>query len=539
MEHITDSFHYHKEKSSECYFIGDILSSEAETYHAFHTFMKTKKPEDLLYLKGNYQVVVCISDELYAFADLGNIRPLYYEVQDEQIRFSSHLLELHKQIRSPINRNWFHRSLLSIGFHTEFESPFETISAIPGGFGFYARKTVRRLFQSVKMENKSYLSLDLARDRLQEELTSSVLLRCKDKRITTDLSGGLDSSTLTWIAAKRYPVNSLTLIGKEENEDIQIARKIVKEQSNISHVEFSLDEIPSIYSNMDDVFSDNPIPFYWSASQAKWLLSWAKNAGSDVHFSGEGGDTVLGADYTYLIDLVQNGKLGKFLSHARGWAKEKKQSPLNWILGTVLRFLHLPYHPKQRHPLSTAYNQADWIVSSKKINHYRLSKNLGLSQTLKGIHYLGYVAHGLRNLAEQEEVSICFPYLDHNVFQICMQVALADKMTPYELKPLLKIAFQDELPKYLLKRNTKGDYTSDVYQGMEENFSWFKENFQEMVLADMGLIDIQQFQKCFIRLMNGVPVKLPEFHHTLSLEMWLRHIKKDRNEVNGNASMFT
>ncbi|WP_028775514.1 asparagine synthase-related protein [Shimazuella kribbensis] len=389
------------------------------------------------------------------------------------------------------------------------------------------------------MENDSFLSVELAKERLQEELTASVLLRCKDKKITTDLSGGLDSSTLTWIAAKQYPVQSLTLIGKEENEDIQIAGKLVKEQSDISHAVFSQGEIPSIYSNMDNIFSDSPIPFYWSASQAEWVINWAKKAGSDIHFSGEGGDTVLGADYTYLIDLVQNRKWREFLDHARGWAKEKKQSPWNWILGTVLRSFNLPFHCKQRHPLSTTYNQADWIIPSKKIEHYRFSKNLGLSQTLKGIHYLGYVAHGLKNLAEQQEVSICFPYLDHNVIQICMKVALSDKMNPYELKPLLKRAFQNQLPEYLLNRNTKGDYTSDVYQGMEENLSWFQENFQEMFLADMGLIDVQKFQKCFIRLMNGVPVKLPEFHHTLSLEMWLRQIKNDQNEVDKNASMFT
>jgi asparagine synthetase B (glutamine-hydrolysing) len=135
---------------------------------------------------------------------------------------------------------------------------------------------------------------------------------------------------------------------------------------------------------------------------------------------------------------------------------------------------------------------------------------------------LGYVAHGLKNLAEQEQVCISFPYLDHNVLRTCLRVPLEEKMTPLELKPLLKKAFQDELPVSLLHRNTKGDYTSDVYEGMKTNFDWFKENFQQMCLADLGLVDLKKFQDCFDRLLIGAPVKLPEFHHTLSLEMWLR-----------------
>jgi hypothetical protein len=213
-------------------------------------------------------------------------------------------------------------------------------------------------------------------------------------------------------------------------------------------------------------------------------------------------------------------------SHAKGWAKEKKQAPWDWISGSIRRALHLPFNPKQRHPLATTYNQASWIKFSTEVNKQNYSRSLGLSSTLQGIHYLGYVSHGLKKLGLQEQVQMSFPYLDHNVIRTCIRTPLEIKMNPFELKPLLKRAFQHDLPSVLLERNTKGDYTSDVYQGMEKNFSWFQESFQEMILADMDLVDIQKFQKCFQLLLIGAPVKLPEFHHTISLEMWLRNYKK-------------
>jgi asparagine synthase (glutamine-hydrolysing) len=247
----------------------------------------------------------------------------------------------------------------------------------------------------------------------------------------------------------------------------------------------------------------------------------------EIHFSGEGGDSVLGADYTYLVDLVRQRKWRTFFLHAKGWAKAKKQSPWSWISGSFCQAFYLPFHSKQRHPLATTYNQASWLDPSTKVEKGNYSKRIGLSGTILGIHYLGYVSHGLKNLAEKEQVSISFPYLDHNVIRTCMRIPLENKMTPYELKPLLKRAFQNDLPISLLKRNTKGDYTSDVYHGMEKNFCWFQENFQDMRLADMGLVNIEKFRECFQLLRIGVPVKLPEFHQTLSLEMWLRQFNQN------------
>jgi asparagine synthetase B (glutamine-hydrolysing) len=523
---ITGHYIYHNSENSECYFIGEILSDEEETHWAFQQFLKDRNPEVLLFLRGNYQTIIHISNELWCFSDIGNIRPIYYAKQDKKCLLSSHLYILNKQVVSGINTNWFGRSLRSLGFHTDFESPFKKINTIPGGFGLYVNKHRSQIFQSWNVDKEISLSMIQGQKQLKEELTSSILLRCENKKITTDLSGGFDSSTITWIASKNNPTQSVSIIGKEENEDIQIAREIAELQPNIHHIELSHDDIPSIYSDMDNIHTDIPIPFYWSANQAKQIINWAKENSSDIHFSGEGGDTVLGADYSYLIDLVHQWKWKTLFSHARGWAREKKQSPWNWILGSFLRASSLSFSPKQRHPLATSYNQANWLNVLIKSEKQAYSKKIGLSNTIRGIHYLGYVSHGLKKLAELEQVKLSFSYLDHNVIRTCIQIPLELKMTPFELKPLLKKAFEEDLPASLLERNTKGDYTSDVYHGMEENYSWFQENFQEMHLADMGLVDIQKFRECFQLLLIGAPIKLPEFHHTLSLEMWLRNHKK-------------
>ncbi|SEN48706.1 asparagine synthase-related protein [Lihuaxuella thermophila] len=517
-----------KENNAQIIFIGELLASEEEAYFSFKQFLQNQYAKHILFLRGNYQTIIRISDHLWLFPDLSNVRPIYYTKLNQQFLFASHLITLQKEIHPSLNIPWFTRSLYTNGFHIETETPYKEIRMIPGGFGLHVSKNGTQLFQAWNVDAEETLTLDEAKEKLKEELTASVLLRCREKNITTDLSGGLDSSTITWIASKKYPVKSITIIGQEENEDRRIAKEIAKEQENIEHYPFTQDEIPSIYSNMDKIYTDTPISFLWSANKVKKKFCWARENQSEIHLSGEGGDTVLGADFTYLVDLIHQRKWKTFMSHAKGWADQKKESPWLWISGSLRLAFHLPFHPSQRHPLSTANDRADWFTFSPVVKKGRYSKYLGVSNTLHGINYLGYISHGLKNLGDQEGVHLGVPYLDHNVVRVCIRTPSEWKMNPYKLKPLLKRAFQDELPTCLLSRNSKGDYTPDVYYGMRQNFSWFQENFQEMLLSKMGLVDIQKFHEYFHRLSVGTPVRLPEFHQTLSLELWLRQSSKNR-----------
>ncbi|MDQ0418148.1 asparagine synthetase B (glutamine-hydrolyzing) [Croceifilum oryzae] len=511
-----------EENGTECYFIGEILSDPDEIDYAFHQFIKERQPEHILFLRGNYQTIIRISDELWMFSDLANVRPLYHAKQGSSYLFSSHLTPIQKQVQSTCNVSWFQRSLSVNGFCIEEETPYQHIKRVPSGFGLLVSPQGERMVQAWNVDQEAPLSWEQAQRDLREELTASVRLRCHGKRVTSDLSGGLDSSTITWIASREQPIKSLTIIGKEEDEDGKIAREVAEVQKNIQHFIWQQDDIPLIYSHMDQIRTDIPIPFLWSANKVRKKMRWASENHSEIHFSGEGGDTVLGADFTYLVDLIRQGKWKTFYSHVYGWATQKKESPFLWISGALCKAFHLPFQPRQRNPLSTVNNLADWFKFSPMVRDVRFSRYQGVNKTMYGIQYLGYVSQGLKDLANQEQVHLCVPYLDHNVIRVCMRTPSELKMNPYELKPLLKRAFQDELPSSLLNRNTKGDYTSDVYYGMNQQFSWFQEYFREMALSEMGLVDLSAFQQSLHRLSLGVPVKLPEFHHTLSLELWLR-----------------
>jgi asparagine synthase (glutamine-hydrolysing) len=126
------------------------LSNEKLTYQAFQRFKQDYQPKHLLFLRGNYQVVVRIGNRIWLFSDLGNVRPIYYSQQHNSFLFSSRLNLIHQHLNTPINIPWFQRALSTSGFHLETETPYKNIYVIPGGWGLLINQKEQKLFQVIQ-----------------------------------------------------------------------------------------------------------------------------------------------------------------------------------------------------------------------------------------------------------------------------------------------------------------------------------------------------------------------------------------------------
>ncbi|MBD1373966.1 hypothetical protein IC620_16610 [Hazenella sp. IB182357] len=513
-----------KDKNVQCSFFGEMMSSKKDATLAYRKFLKNNNSKDILFLKGNYQTVIHIEDTLFLFSDIANCRPIYYTELGNKLIFSSNLHFIQDKLPSQLNHHHLSKQLLTGGLHIDGETPYQKIKKIAGGYGLVVKNGSTRLFRAWIIDDDPPLSLEEGQYLLKKQLIEAVLYRSKNRQVTSDLSGGLDSSTLAWIASNDKEIRTITFVGKEENEDAFIARKIIELRGNIIPDFIGYDNIPPNYSNIESFHTDSPIPFLWSASKFRSKLRWAKENESDIHFCGEGADTVIEPSLTYLIDLLKQKKLFMFWDHTREWARKFNESPWNWMNISMRLALNIntPKNMKKRHSLLLDPVHIDWLKKQEGIIQNKHSKYRGVSDTLRGIYYLGYVSHGLRELSVQEGVNLAMPYLDHNIIRTCMRIKSEDKMNPQMLKPLLKKSFQDDLPNCLLNRNTKGNYTADLYHGVRIHQNWFENNFKSMILSDIGLVNLSKFQECIQKLLLGLPVRLPEFNQTLAVEMWLR-----------------
>lgn len=496
---------------AKVWLIGEVLSPLEEIRSAFKQFLQNQNPASLLFLRGNYQTIVAFADQLWLFPDLANVRSMYYATIKSRLYFSSHLSAIHQYMNTPLNIDWFKHSLLTGESHLNEESPYKGIYSIPPTYGLRVTEKGCSLFRAWKPEDEQPLAVEEAQEMLQKELSNAVHLRCKGKRVTSELSGGLDSSTLTWLAAQVGQVKALTMIGKEETEDAQIAQQVAKSSASIHQYILSYEEAP-IYADMERIKSDLPISFLWSAANGQAIWKWAKENNSDIHFSGEGGDAVLEANMSYLSDLFARGKWKTGVTHAIGWARKKKDSPWKWIMSSI--------HKKWNS--STPPIRAEWYRFGPERDSRGFFKETPWLPTLKNIWMVGNVSYGMRDLAEQLGVSVSVPFFDHPILRICLRVLPEERTNPIVYKPLLKKAFASTLPACLLNRDSKGNYTPDVYHGVRQRYDWFHETFREMRLAELGLVDSLSFGKTLNRFAMGLSIPLWEFNHTIALELWIR-----------------
>ncbi|RAL21962.1 hypothetical protein DL897_15365 [Thermoflavimicrobium daqui] len=112
------------------------------------------------------------------------------------------------------------------------------------------------------------------------------------------------------------------------------------------------------------------------------------------------------------------------------------------------------------------------------------SYKAGQHQSMVDINLIGRTSRIEKQIADRIGINLHFPYLDHHIIQTCMSTNMEERMSPYEFKPLLKKAFNRELPKKLLERTTKGDYTYDLFFGMKKNVHQILELLQTSHLAE-------------------------------------------------------
>ncbi|MEM1181527.1 MAG: asparagine synthase (glutamine-hydrolyzing), partial [Acidobacteriota bacterium] len=134
---------------------------------------------------------------------------------------------------------------------------------------------------------------------LRRELETSVKLRLRsDVPVGTFLSGGVDSTLVTGLAARQHPgLLSFTIgFGDPRFDESPIARRTAERFGTRHHEErvdastFSPDELQTLVRYMDEPFGDSSfLPTYW--------LSRAARRHVTVALSGDGGDELF-AGYT-------------------------------------------------------------------------------------------------------------------------------------------------------------------------------------------------------------------------------------------------
>jgi len=302
--------------------------------------------EAVHYLRGMFAFAVWdgTRDELVLARDRVGKKPLFYSLDDESCYFASTLGALRDT--DPQARRVSVAALdafLTLGYVPAPQSIWDGINKLPAGTMLRVSSSGSRSLRYWALERavKPFAGrFAQAVDQLEELLTTSVTLRLRsDVPLGLFLSGGIDSSLITAIAARQSGGDALTFsLGFAEAafDEAGYAERVAQHLGT-QHRTFTgrpemLDALPTLVRHFAEPFGD-------SSALAVWMLAEETRKHVTVVLTGDGGDEGFGG-YDWYRTALRLKRLsgvapimapfGAAVRSERPWAKRIKRA-----LGTL------------------------------------------------------------------------------------------------------------------------------------------------------------------------------------------------------------
>ncbi|MFJ4684981.1 asparagine synthase-related protein [Streptomyces sp. NPDC088789] len=426
---------------------------------------------------------------------------------------------------------------------------WEGIHTLPGGSWLHldaqGHQRIHRWWQPPQPLN----SLPTGAQEVRSALQASVRLHLRDRtRVSSELSGGFDSTALLFLAAQERSVLAVTAESRDPlDDDREWAELAVRHSGRITHHVVAAHDVPLVYADLDRAVEPLDEPSPGTASRARVLAMTApgRAAGADVHLTGHGGDHLFVGLATLWADLLPSRPLTaiRCLAAYRGmfrwsWADMARQllpvSYREWLAsralsgtGTDSRFPFLTWGLGAGIPPWTTPEGASMIreeVSRAAQTATPLAKTPGGHLELDGIQDGARLVRALTDITAHAGLPLSAPFFDDRVIEAALRVRVPDRVQPYLYKPVLAEAMRGVVPDALLRRTTKGVGNMAQALGLRIHAEALSELWSECRLADRGLVDA-----AYLRKLSANPAS-PELDDgslltTVACELWLRTLE--------------
>lgn len=380
-------------------------------------------------------------------------------------------------------------------------------------------------------------------------------LRAEGQRaLSADLSGGMDSTSLCFLAAQTgtdLVIHSRTPLDPS-NDDAY--------WGNWAAANLPVDPVRSLHSDGAHAwFGVRPqwyesgfgteSPFSWTRNRASMerLATMVATAGAKRHMIGVGGDELFGMLPTFLRSLVRHHPL-------RGFRMANRMRAMNrWKLGPTLRGLTdhttfarslaqsadavVPGFPDRSAPplgWRGPLNLPPWATPDAVDAVRGLLRNAAAAtpdpldpermrhQLIEAVIMSGSALRQQNALLAEYGVDFTAPFLDNAIVEAALSVRMTDRATHGVVyKPILAAAMRGVVPDPLLNRRSKGEFTAEAYDGLLRNKPALLNLCDQLRLADLGLVDAKALRTA-LRQLGPESRHLNPFESTLAAEIWLR-----------------
>ncbi|MBT2207340.1 asparagine synthase-related protein [Actinomadura sp. NEAU-AAG7] len=395
--------------------------------------------------------------------------------------------------------------------------------------------------------------------RVREALTGAVRVRTHgQKTLSADLSGGMDSTSVCFLAAGRVD-RLLTVVcesGDPAGDDGRWAALAATSLPGAEHTSYRAEDCPRYFTGLLDTDPDLEAPLP-SVHTRAMVLDQARRmaaAGSTRHLTGHGGDELFLPTPAYLHDLLRRRPLRALGQVRAGRAVHRwrtgptvaalldRTSYADWLGHEVGWNLRNPIRGVNAAPLSgwgPAYRMPAWATSEavhsvrhtlRQVARARpapLSPLRGRHLTVHQIRQGGDLVRRIDRLSARHGVTIEAPFLDDQVVEAALALDYADCLRADRYKPALVEAMRGVVPRRSLGRRSKAEFSADIYAGLRANRRELLELCDGMRLASLGLVDAAAL-RAVVLSPPPISLELLPLLNTFACEVWLRSVGTSR-----------
>ncbi|MGW4687985.1 asparagine synthase-related protein [Streptomyces sp. NPDC004244] len=370
--------------------------------------------------------------------------------------------------------------------------------------------------------------------------------------LSADLSGGMDSTSLCFLlAGQGARFQSFVEQTVDPNHDDAHWAAIAAREIDRPLTVLGPEDVPGPYDGIWEpdrgLVQDVPYglgePYTLIRNRARKtaMARIFAATGADVHIGGFGGDELFTIAPSYFGDLYARAPLRavrgiRDLARLRRWslpsvlrALARQQTYQGWFEEQLSR-LHLPrpdvlgpglsWGPQVRvTPWSTPANveAVRAVAAAGDAGRTAQADTRSVHTSVAGHRIGGQRLGPLRALMEHQGITLSLPYMDDAVLEAALSVSRAEALPGTGFKPVLKAAMRVDAAAPgsragALSRSTKGEFSMSVHRGLARNRRALLGLFEDSLLAEHGLVDIDRLRAALRDTMR------PE-HETNALEL--------------------
>lgn len=476
------------------------------------------------------------------------VRPLYYFQNNDELIWSSTLTSLLALpgIDVEVNDEYVAGCL---ALYPEVSStPYRGINAVePGQVVTIKERQVqlRRFWRPAEADEIHY-----ARDREYEEqflhlFREAVACRLRsDRPIWSELSGGLDSSSVIFMADRIQsedqpsapPITTLSFVDNPsvtffDHRFIDVVEKARGHRG--VHLDGGGRWIRM--ATPEDGFIPTPLTSLCVVDLHHRLWQQMKNDGARVLLSGLGGDQVTWSNLEpgpELGDLFCESKLIELHRRLQIWS-EATHLPYTQLLWQEVLLPLLPIRTRAR--FQNQIELSEWL-DHEFVNRLKIKERLVLPKDPFNFKLPSKRIQSSRiwyivmNIARGEHFEHAvyeksYPFLHRPLVEFVMNVPIAQKLRPDETRSLMRRALKDLLPKRILERRNKGTTGEALCRGLASEWSNIRPLLDDSRLEHRGYVNVTMLIEALDRARHGIEFNISGLLQALALEVWLRSLE--------------